>query len=336
MPSILYISNYKPNSGGISNVVRDYLEKVPQLGFQVDLFNTRRNNLIRPILIFSLVFQCRKHDIIHIHGCSYRGFFPIALGVLAHKFSGKKKLVISYHGGGAETYFNTNTKLKIWFMKQADEVIVMSPFLNKVFTQIKINTTIIPNGIEIKQTPPRERSNFNPHLVSIRSLTPNYNISDIIQTTGLIQKKYPNTKLTVLGGGSELNALMQQVHDEGINNIEFKGLVTQEVVQKTLKNNDIFITVPSEDNQPLSILEAFNNGIPVIATSVGGVNDLITDHKTGYLVEVNHPEQIAEKITYILNNTDQTNCLVREAYDSLANYSWNTILSELNSMYNGK
>ncbi|HPE57654.1 MAG: glycosyltransferase family 4 protein [Clostridia bacterium] len=330
---ILYIANYKENSGGISNVVKDYLCRVPDTEHSVTLFNTKRSNLVRPFLILVLIFKIPKADIIHIHGCSYRGFFPITIGILASKLYPKKRLIISYHGGGAKEYFQKQVRVKRWFLKQADKVVVMSPYLNSVFKDIDLETIIIPNGINIPTKQPKTRKTFKPNIISLRSLSKNYNIKDIIMALQIIQKDYPEASLSILGDGPDRTELENYTAINKIHNITFFGRVNRFKVLEHLSKNDIFVSVPTFDNQPLSILEAFAECIPVIVTAVGGVKDIVIDSYNGLLIAPNSPGEIAGRISWLLTHQEEGNEIVKNAFDGLYQYSWDSVLQKLKMLY---
>ena len=68
-------------------------------------------------------------------------------------------------------------------------------------------------------------------------------------------------------------------------NVTFVGAVPHKEMYHYLQQADVFVSAPKVDNMPMSVLEAFNAGLLVISSNVGGVPFLVADNSTGYLFE---------------------------------------------------
>jgi glycosyltransferase involved in cell wall biosynthesis len=328
---ILIVANYNLGKGGISGVIRNHMSKLASEGFKVEIFNTKKNPFRRLFLVFPLIKKVRRFDVIHIHGCSGLGFYPIFIGIIVSKIILKKRTIITYHGGGAETFFNKHIIWARWMMKKADHVTVMSEFLQNIFYNYKIETVILKNLINIEIKKESKASFDTPRLLSIRSLTPVYNIQDIISAFQLIRKNYPEATLQIAGSGPQEVQLKElSKHTTGIT---FVGQIPNEEIPTLMNQNNILITVPSLDNQPMSILEAFSVSIPVISSHVGGVPDLIKDSFNGFLVDTHSPEQISEKVKWIFSHQNQVHDILENAKKSIRIYQWPEVKKTLLTLY---
>ncbi|MBP7507419.1 MAG: glycosyltransferase family 4 protein [Prolixibacteraceae bacterium] len=333
---ILLVANYKGNVGGISGVVFNTWVHLNNDGFNAEIFNTKRSPAARLFLFLPLLKKVKKFDIIHIHGCSYLGFFPILVGIIASKCFYKRKVVVSYHGGGAELFLRRYNNIIINILQKADCVTVMSGFLQDIFKTYGLNTTILPNIFDVPENI-NIKVDFNtPRLVSVRSLSKLYNIIDIIKAFEMLIGTYNNAELKIIGSGKDIDYLKTFCNERNLNNVEFVGFVPNREIGLALKGSNVFISVPSVDNQPLSILEAFAFGIPVIATDVGGIPYMIEDSFNGLLVKVNCPDQICEKVKWIMENPDKAGALVDNAKKELTKYSWDSIKIKLLRIYKDK
>jgi len=330
---ILIVANYRKGVGGISGVVFNHLKKIKEEGYIVSIFNTKRNPFIRIFLILSLLIKIRKFNIIHVHGCSGLGFFPIVLGIIASKFFYNKKTIVTYHGGGAENFLKKHSTFIRKILQKADHVTVMSGFLQNIFLKYGINTTILPNLLNIEICSNNISDFTIPKIISVRALEKMYNIDDIIKAFSLIKTKYPKAELKILGNGSEYTRLFTSCKEQHITNVKFLGHLHNKLIPAELMKANIMISVPSFDNQPMSILEAFAIGIPVISSNVGGIPYLIKDNVTGFLVEKNHPEQIYEKVQLIINNPDKTKIIIENAKKEVLSFQWNNVKEILLGLY---
>ena len=103
----------------------------------------------------------------------------------------------------------------------------------------------------------------------------------------------------------------------------------------TIMKSSCVVVVPSRmESLPTTIKEAFFLKIPVVATDVGGVHELVTNNKTGLLVAPNNPTELLDKINYLLNNIELCNTLANNAYEFITkNFSWEALLPKYIKLY---
>ena len=103
---------------------------------------------------------------------------------------------------------------------------------------------------------------------------------------------------------------------------------------EVVKSSQVFVLPSRAESVPQSILEAFFLKIPVIASNVGGIPEIVTNNKTGLLIQPNNPVELLEKINYLLNNIEFCNTLANNAYDFvMKNFSWEALLPKYIELY---
>ena len=329
---ILFICNYKPGVGGISGQVETLQRHLHEDNHIADLFSTKGSVLKRLCLPFCLNRSIKQYDIIHIHCCSGWGFLPAILGILAGK-KGGKRTILTYHGGGAETFFAKHKRLVTFFLMRTDTNIVLSGFLGTVFDKYQIPYTIIPNIIELDATHYRERNNLNPDYICIRSHEDIYNIPCILRAFKRVQERIPESTLTLVGDGSQHNALKSLAHEMGIHNISFTGRVANNDIYKHLDKADIMLSSPTVDNMPVSLLEAMNAGLLVISSNVGGVPYILKDRINGYLFESNDDKALSSIMLESVLNQEQSKRITAAAHQSIMSYCWDSIKDRILAIY---
>lgn len=107
-----------------------------------------------------------------------------------------------------------------------------------------------------------------------------------IKTLILAFRETPQCRLKIAGTGPLEEELKEFVRENKMDNVEFLGYQSGEPLQK-LVSNAYFILVPSEwyENNPMTIIEGYAAGVPVIGAKIGGIPEIIEDGKTGYLFE---------------------------------------------------
>jgi glycogen(starch) synthase len=121
-----------------------------------------------------------------------------------------------------------------------------------------------------------------------------------------IVDRFPRARLTIAGEGPERSGLEQQAIALGVNDlVEFVGWVAREQVP-ALINSAAIVIIPSwREGLPWVAMEAAHMARPIVATSVGGLPDVIVDHQTGILVEPGNSGAIAEAIMSLLDHPEK-------------------------------
>ena len=331
---ILLISNFEEGIGGISVQVSALRDKLRDEGHTCDILSTKGSMSKRIKAIWALLFKGRKYDVFHIHACSDRGFLPAILGINIGRLL-NKRIVLTFHGGGAEGFFKRKKDLVKRYLNRTSANIVLSGFIGRVFDQYGIPYTVIPNILELNDSTFHARTDIKPKFICIRSFTETYNIKCTLKAFDAVQKKYPDASLTLLGGGPLKSELEQYVADLHLNNVTFVGQVPNTEIYRYLDNADIMVSSSRFDNMPVSVLEGFKAGLLVIASKVGGVPYMIEDGQNGVLFENNNDRQMAEKMIDVVEHPEATLRMIENAYHSLAAYKWENCREKLLALYKG-
>lgn len=322
MKKVLFIANYKENLGGISTQVDALNRMLIKEGFETSIFSLKGNVLYRIKAFFRLIKIGKNYDVFHIHACSYKGgFLPAVIGVRIGKLL-RKKIILTYHGGGANVFFKKQPRLVKRYLGKTDVNIVLSGYLNDIFKQYDIPSVTIPNIIELKDGIYRERESISSAFISIRSLTPTYNILCTINAFEKVKQLYPQATLTLLGDGPLRNELETYVEEQHITDVTFVGCVPNEKIYDYLNKADIMLSSPIADNMPMSLMEGFNAGLLVISSRVGGIPYMIEDGVNGLLFKSRDADEMAKKMIDAIKNQEKTKEMIRAAYDGLKAYSW--------------
>ena len=332
--NILLISNFEEGVGGISVQVSVLRNMLRGEGQTCDILSTKGSTAKRIKAVSALLSRGRKYDVFHIHACSDRGFLPAILGINIGRLL-KKRVILTFHGGGAEGFFKRKHNLVKRYLDRTSANIVLSGYIGRVFDQYGIPYTVIPNILESDDSTFRSRTEIKPKFISIRSLTETYNIKCTLKAFEAVQMKYPNASLTLLGGGPLKSELEQYVIDHHLQNVTFVGQVPNTEIYRYLDDADIMVSSSRFDNMPVSILEGFKAGLLVIASKVGGVPYMIEDGQNGLLFENKHDRQMAEKMIDAVEHPEATLRMIENAHHSLDAYKWEKCREKLLALYRG-
>jgi phenylacetate-CoA ligase len=348
LASICIVSELPPPPGGMAVQAQLLTENLRKQGHAV--FNAPTNPLshssslrrikwVRGVLNLNLFLArlwgaCRKADCVHILSHSYLSFilftFPaVAVGKLL-----RKRVIIHYHGGAAEPFLRSWFWLARLAFESADAVVVPSRFLASVFEKFNIATVEVPNILELKAFPFRERSALRPRVIMARHLEPAYNAACGIRAFAILRGTFPDATLTIAGEGVEKAALVSLCVDLGISDcVNFAGNVANERMRTLYDEADIYLNSSRVDNQPVSILEAFACGLPVVSTAVGGIPYMVTHNVDALLAPDDDPAGLAAHMHTLLRDPALGERLIRNARGRIQEHSWERIYSKQSAIY---
>jgi N-acetyl-alpha-D-glucosaminyl L-malate synthase BshA len=271
-------------------------------------------------------------DIIHAHYAVPHA----ASAYLAKQILGtdRPKTVTTLHGTditlvGADPSFRRIVRFAI---ERSDGVTAVSRYLKERTIRefdIRRDIRVIPNFVEIDR-PDRirdacSRAAFAPEGESILMHASNFRpvkrVADVVRIFALVRRQRP-AKLLFVGDGPDRPHIQSLVREMGLGrDVHFLG--EQDQLEPLFFCADLFLLPSEQESFGLTALEAMNCGVPVIATDIGGLPEVIADGDAGYLLPVGDIEGMASKAVALLSDRDrlerfrrQARRLARERFDA--------------------
>ena len=257
----------------------------------------------------------RKYDLIHTHN-SKGGF----IGRLAARFAGRPPVIHGVHGFA----FHENEKwlrrtlffaLEKLARRWSARIICISQPLVELWVQRKLASPekirMIYSGIDIREfrnvnsrKKIRRELGLQPDQIAVGQVSKLWEgkgHEDIINACPLIFTEIPDLKMFFIGDGPIRNKLEEMVYKNGLQErIIFLGHCDN--IAEVTSALDIAVLASHFEGMGRVILEAMATGLPVVATRVGGIPDLVVDQETGFLVEPHNPEQLAQNIIHLASD----------------------------------
>ncbi|NQE05076.1 D-inositol-3-phosphate glycosyltransferase [ANME-1 cluster archaeon GoMg1] len=229
---------------------------------------------------------------------------------------------------GGDWYFAKNNRIKrkmIASVLRNSLVVVQSNEIKKdVESEFpEANLKIIPNAVDILGI----RANGE-YIIFVGNLIERKGVKYLIKAM-----KNVKGKLIIVGDGPERKKLEKLAQSLEVN-CEFVGAVAPEKVSEYLMKGKLFV-LPAVKGEgfPNVILEAMSVGLPVVATSLGGIPDLVKNGETGFLVKPADVEALAGKITEIVNNDSLWSIMSDNCLKEVKRYSWDNIIRQIEGVY---
>lgn len=272
--------------------------------------------------VASLLVRLPRFDVVHVFSASYLSFLlaPAPAIMIARLYG--KPVLLNYHSGEAEDHLQRWPRTALPIIKLADRVVVPSDYLVSVFAKFGFQTERVPNTVDLARFRFRDRRLLRPVLLSNRNLERHYNVECTLRAFALIQQRVPHAQLIVAGDGSERHALRDLAATLAPGKVDFVGAVAPENMHALYDQADIFVNASDVDNQPLSIIEAFASGLPVVTTDAGGIPDMVTDLETGLIVRRGDHEALADRVIRLLCDKELATDIAARAREECGRYSW--------------
>jgi len=300
----------------------------------------RRYPYVRTLLNQSLylpsLIRLRRADVAHVFSASYWSFLLSPLpAIVVGRLMGKR-VVLNYHSGQAEDHLSQWGMLVHPWLRLVDEIVVPSVYLRNVFARYGYRALVIPNVVDTSRFRYRERSPLRPHLLSTRNLESFYQVDNTLEAFALLKAQYPDATLTVAGSGSEEGRLRRLAASLGVGGIRFVGPVNPPAIPSLYEQADIFVNSSVVDNQPLSVLEAFASGLPVVSTGTGDIAAMVRDGETGLIVPQSDAAAMAKAVTSLLENQDLALDMARRAKQESEQYTWPRVREQWAAVYSNR
>ena len=247
------------------------------------------------------LFKEEKADVVHTHLYAPKYAFPAAM------LAGVKIRVHTVHNVAEKEAGRADRKLNHFFFRRCGVVPValsdlVCDSVVKVYAMDKDAVPVIQNGVDLSKCLPKKEygriGNFK--ILHIGRFSAQKNHDGLLRAFAQFHEKYPDSELWLIGEGETKESSQAFVAEQNLSE-SVKILGAQSRVHGFLHDADIF-TLPSlYEGVPITLIEAMGTGLPIVATAVGGVPDML-DAESALLVPVD-VEKIAQAFeTYYLQD----------------------------------
>ena len=276
-------------------------------------------------------------DIIHSHGN--------LSALLMSFFRGKVPLVYTVHDSTPWVGHYTSkferfirkiaficVELPAW--KRADYIIAVNKEIQREAVRFGISKdkcSVIPSGVVTQSSDNMLEigKEFNSYGLFVGRIEARKGIEYLLEALSEMDVDF-----VIVGDGPELNRYRQLAQELQLSRVKFTGFVAQSDLERIFSNASYFVLPSTSEGTPIAVLEAMGYGLPVIASRVGGLNELIVNGVNGFLVTPGNVSELREKIRLLAHNPELCQRLGRNAKHLIEQkYSISKIAKEVERVY---
>jgi len=371
--NIMVVGPVPPPYGGIALYVKRILESHLSNQFNLYLFNTSIPENIRAFNAstergYTEIFKQRRlfyffqyiildfyhflrrivdeHIfIVHIHTCSFWGYYRSVIYLIISKIV-HRKVIFHLHNAIDRYYFEESgpfTRILIKLsLKLADVDVALSPKLACLVNEIsgyKGNVYSIETGIQLEPFHKIKRQNHSNRndkidVITIGKLSYNKGSYDILKSIPKVVSKYDKICFRYIGHGDQNSLTALAKKNNILEYCDFTGPIGEFEKIQLLQRSQLFLLPSHAEGHPAVILEAMAVGLPVIATKVGAIPEVIQDGINGFIIEPGDVDMLADRIITLIFDAD-LRCRMGEINYHVARerYGIQRVFNEIGAIY---
>ena len=310
MNSFVLNSKIINNSFSVRSVKVNYIKSIHEMGkwklrklFYIIIYIKH--------LLYELVFHrpCFVYFQISLHGVA---FIRDVIYVTIIKLF-KVNILFHIHGKGVSKHLKNSVKKRIYQLCfRGVGAITVSPLLSYDLKDLKISHLYYVNNGVPKEKYIAEKSNkVNDDTISLLFLSnirESKGIFEFLEALKILKDLGHDFAVNIVGAETDVTEqdLNVRISDFGLkNNVHYRGPLYGIEKHEVLVTSDIFVFPTKNDIWGNVAIEAMQYSLPVIATRQGALPEIIDDGTNGFLIKENSPDQIADRISYLLKNKEK-------------------------------
>ena len=254
-----------------------------------------------------------KPDIINAHSITTHGHLAIASGFHPVVLTAWGSDILIYPKKRRLYKFLVQHALKRAELITCDTEHIQKPLIELAADPQKIN--LVYHGTNTQKFHPGQKDKRlreelgifdSPTVISLRRLSPIYDIESLITAVPLVLKEVPEAKFLLVEKGSQEVELKELAKSLGVSDsVKFVGWVPENELPRYLTSADIYVSTSLSDaGLAASTAEAMACGLPVIITDFGDNRKWVQDSVNGYIIPLRSPQALSSKVIHLIRNKD--------------------------------
>jgi glycosyltransferase involved in cell wall biosynthesis len=315
---VIVLAPSRQSPGGVSEVLNIIFEnwqsgayELRQIDTQLDGGSLRKAWMaLRAMMAYLAALARGDADLVHIHFAAGASIYRKSAFILISRLFGIP-VVAHAHAGMFPAFYRSRGRLGKNYIRfvlgRLQRLIVLSGEWVNFYQDLcpRVAIVVVPNHVVLPAVADRVRARERPPIVlTLGRLGRNKGTYDLLQVIPAILREFPDAEFW-FGGDGEVEIVRRQVEQEPwADHVRLLGWVSGRDKEKAFQQCSLFVLPSYAEGMPMAVLEAMSYGLPVVATPVGGVPQIVAGNRTGLLVPPGDTSALAEAILRVLREPE--------------------------------
>jgi glycosyltransferase involved in cell wall biosynthesis len=351
-PRVALVGPRADSRGGVAGTVRllqssrlaaDF-ELLPVSTYQDGTLATKLVAAGRGLALLAWLCASGRIDLVHFHASAGGSLMRKTVGIALAR-AARVPVVFHVHGGQIvreERELNgplgrLQQGALRWALRSSDAVVALTPGSRRSLaarTRIR-RSCVIPNAPDLTALAEKERSGRDSLVLFLGHLYPDKGVYELLEAFATLRPSRPSLRLVMAGEGTEAHRLRLEANRLGLSAaVELPGWVGLDEKTELLARAACLALPSHDEGLPLALLEAMVAGVPVVATAVGGVPEIVEDGRHALLVPPRDPDALAAALARVLEDPNLAMQLSKAARrHARAEYTPDRLAERIGSLY---
>lgn len=304
-------------------------------GWEVRETSRQIGRAVRLVDTVACLVRWRRHiDVTVISVFSGMGFVMADLASLVARLLGLP-VVLVLRGGNLPDFALAHPSWCRRVLRRAAVVVAPSPYLVPLADAVRDRVVVVPNVVDVEAFGAVTRTEGAARLLWMRTFHPIYNPVLAVEAFERVVVDHPEATLTMAG---QDKGLLGEVRERVAGRpwaaaVAFPGFLGPPEKVAAFASHDVYLHTNHVDNTPVSVLEAAAAGVPVVATDVGGIADLLVHEETALIVPDGDADAFTAAVVRILEDPDLAGRLAANGRRLAAACGWSTVSAQWSAVF---
>ncbi|GAB4039733.1 glycosyltransferase family 4 protein [Spirosoma jeollabukense] len=282
-------------------------------------------------------------QIVHIQASSHGSFYRKLVLFLTAKYGFGKQVIYHMHGSRFEGFYHNSDPISKFLIRylveHADLVIGLSDYWRDFFSQnfrvrrLEVLGNVI-HRLDLEKSYPPKSNDGLLKVLFLGAIGQRKGIFDLLDMLRDHRDVFEGRLLLRIGGNGETERLLTYIADHKLESlVQFEGWVSGEKKHELLSSSDVYILPSYHEGLPISILEAMNYQLPVIATPVGGTAEAVQEGVNGFLVTPGDKDALYDRLLQFVAQPDLVITMGAASGQLVRRYLPDAIFAQLSDIY---
>lgn len=336
---VLFIGPSLKAKGGIAAVLNSYKEEMAESHY---LASTSHKGMFMTYLMFALAliklpfYKLSPVKIVHVHGASNGSWIRKSIIIRWAKLLGFK-VIWHCHGGNFANYSAKlgYDKVRNVLLKCSAVIILTENWLDFFTKELALpNVLVVKNIVSRPKNIERDTNSHIINILFLGAISKMKGVYDILEMAKQHKTELAGNVKIIVGGNGENDKFTRMIEEYQIAEIvEFVGWVSGEKKKQLLNSSHIMLLPSYVEGLPICILEGMAYQMPIIATAIGGIPDIVKTNVNGCLITPGNYEQLYQAIKYYIDNRDEVTKQGNAAALTINDYYADNVVASLSELY---